>query len=289
MPANSVEKVLEYTTVAASALQDVATATQIPFLNSVCTTCLAIVPIVQNTKFQKERCLRMVEQVHGLLCTLMGLCIFSEDIRSPRILDQVAQYVLALQKFHSCLRAQQGLGTVKRLFKLGEITAQLDSCESELKAASDFFRMVYEVEIESALVDFKVDIDRRHQELLELVSSHSGSFDNASSMGRNSLNTSSGSLSLLPASPKIFHGRDSELADLITTLVTNSPRAAILGPGGMGKTTLAMAALHHPAIVDKFRARHFISCESANTSVDLVIQIGLHLGLSACSQQCPRL
>ncbi|KAJ6556115.1 hypothetical protein B0H19DRAFT_1071248 [Mycena capillaripes] len=262
MSSNSVNKVLEYTTVAASALQDVATATQIPFLNSLLIPdCMRHLRGLQNTKFQKERCLRMVEKVHGLLCVLIGLCIFLEDIRSPKILDQIAQYALTLQKLHSCLRAQQGQGTLKRLFKQGEITAQLDSCESELKAASDIFRMLYGVEIQSALVDLKVDIDKRHQELLELVSSRSGSFDNASSMGRNSLNTRSHYCPSYLFSP----GGD--------------PR-----PGGMGKTTLAMAALHHPAIMDKYSARHFISCESANTSVDLIIQIGLHLGLEPSSQ-----
>jgi predicted AAA+ superfamily ATPase len=80
---------------------------------------------------------------------------------------------------------------------------------------------------------------------------------------------SSGSLSLLPASPKIFHGRENELKDLITILLTDPARITILGPGGMGKTTLAMAALHHPAIVEKYNAIHFISCESANSCSDL--------------------
>jgi hypothetical protein len=44
-----------------------------------------------------------------------------------------------LQKFHSCLRAQQEIGTIKRLFKQNEITAQLDTCEVELKAALQAF------------------------------------------------------------------------------------------------------------------------------------------------------
>ncbi|KAJ7912713.1 P-loop containing nucleoside triphosphate hydrolase protein, partial [Mycena leptocephala] len=98
-------------------------------------------------------------------------------------------------------------------------------------------------------------------------------------IGRRSLNTSSGSLSLLPACPKIFHGRGSELKDLIDILLYNPARAAILGHGGMGKTTLAIAALHDPAIIEKYDLRHFISCESASTCGDLVATIGSHLGL----------
>ncbi|KAJ7471119.1 hypothetical protein FB451DRAFT_1559582 [Mycena latifolia] len=103
-------------------------------------------------------------------------------------------------------------------------------------------------------------------------------------MPGSSFNNSSGSLSLLPASPKIFHGRDSELNDLIRSLLTVSPRVAILGPGGMGKTTLAMAALHHAAIIKKHNLQHFISCESAATIDDLVSIIGTHLGLEPSRQ-----
>ncbi|KAJ6547985.1 P-loop containing nucleoside triphosphate hydrolase protein, partial [Mycena vulgaris] len=88
----------------------------------------------------------------------------------------------------------------------------------------------------------------------------------------------------LPASPKIFHGRDSELNDIIDALLKDSARIAILGPGGMGKTTLAMATLHHAAVTEKYLLRHLISCESAHTSVDLMSIVGSHLGLEPSRQ-----
>jgi hypothetical protein len=37
--------------------------------------------------------------------------------------------------------------------------------------------------IASSLADFTIDTERRHQELLELISSQSGSIDNTSSVG----------------------------------------------------------------------------------------------------------
>jgi hypothetical protein len=52
----------------------------------------------------------------------------------------------------------------------------------------------------------------------------------------------------------------------------------------MGKTTLAVAALHHPIVVEKYAHRHFISCESANSCADLVTTMGLHLGLELSRQ-----
>ncbi|KAJ7928361.1 P-loop containing nucleoside triphosphate hydrolase protein, partial [Mycena leptocephala] len=91
-----------------------------------------------------------------------------------------------------------------------------------------------------------------------------------------------------PASPKIFHGREAELNDLIASLLCDPARVAIMGPGGMGKTTLATAAVHHPAIVEKYGLIHFISCESATTCADLVTSIGSYLGLEPSTQLSKR-
>jgi hypothetical protein len=91
---------------------------------------------------------------------------------------------------------------------------------------------------------------------------------------------SSNSFSMLPSEPKIFHGRESELKHVIEALMQDSPRVAILGGGGMGKTSLARAALHHPDVANKFEHRYFVSAESATNSIELAAQIGLHLGLN---------
>ncbi|KAJ7732221.1 hypothetical protein DFH07DRAFT_990938 [Mycena maculata] len=282
MPQRPPDTILQYTLVVATALRNVSVETQIPFLAGVSNLSLSIVPMIQNTRAQKERCLRMVEEIHRFLCALTGLCLHLEGIRAPKMLDQIAQYAQTLQKFHACLRAQQDLGKIRRLFKQSEITAQLDACEKELKAASNVvivsFKTQYGVGVASAIAELDIDTERRHQELLELISAGSGPLDSASSI-RSSLNSSSASFSLLPASPKIFHGRNSELSELVSILLSDPARAAILGPGGMGKTTLATAALHEPAIIEKYHHRHFMSCESAYTSIDLVTMVGLHLGL----------
>ncbi|KAJ7625988.1 P-loop containing nucleoside triphosphate hydrolase protein, partial [Roridomyces roridus] len=58
-------------------------------------------------------------------------------------------------------------------------------------------------------------------------------------------------------------------------------RIAILGPSGMGKTTLATAALHDPSVVAVYSQRWFIPCECAATSFDIAALIEAHLGLKA--------
>ncbi|KAJ7090083.1 hypothetical protein C8R44DRAFT_591272, partial [Mycena epipterygia] len=56
-------------------------------------------------------------------------------------------------------------------------------------------------------------------------------------------------------------------------------RIAILGAGGMGKTSLARAALHHPDVAAKYEHRFFVACDSTTTSIELAALIGTHLGL----------
>ncbi|KAJ6468852.1 P-loop containing nucleoside triphosphate hydrolase protein, partial [Mycena sanguinolenta] len=85
----------------------------------------------------------------------------------------------------------------------------------------------------------------------------------------------------LPAKPKIFYGRETELEDIMRILHQTAPRIAILGGGGMGKTSLARAALHHLDTPTRFEQRFFISAEPANSSTELAALIGLHIGLNS--------
>ncbi|KAJ7140588.1 hypothetical protein C8R43DRAFT_834540, partial [Mycena crocata] len=85
----------------------------------------------------------------------------------------------------------------------------------------------------------------------------------------------------LPPAPQIFHGRETELSDILKLFGNQTPRIAISGPGGMGKTSLAKAVLHHPQIIQKFeQLRFFVACDSASTTAGLVSVIGAHLGLN---------
>lgn len=86
---------------------------------------------------------------------------------------------------------------------------------------------------------------------------------------------------MLPASPKIFHGREKELEQIVSTLLQDHvSRIAILGPGGIGKSALALAALHHPGIASKFASQSFfISCDSCDSISSLISRLATYFGL----------
>jgi Cdc6-like AAA superfamily ATPase len=92
--------------------------------------------------------------------------------------------------------------------------------------------------------------------------------------------SSSTSLALLPPEPKIFHGRDTELSAIIHSFSHEVPRIAILGAGGMGKTSLARALLHHPEITSRYEQHcFFVPCDTVSTTIQLAGLIGAHIGL----------
>ena len=76
---------------------------------------------------------------------------------------------------------------------------------------------------------------------------------------------------VLPPPSELMIGRDKEKSKILDTLLDENPaRIAILGAGGMGKTTLALSSLHDPAVIEHFSSRYFVSCEAVTSTSALV-------------------
>jgi tetratricopeptide (TPR) repeat protein len=82
-------------------------------------------------------------------------------------------------------------------------------------------------------------------------------------------------LSRLPPKPVIFYGRDKEVTDIVNGMCRADDHAgpciAILGPGGIGKTTLAVATMEHPTVIEKFGHNRFcVPCDGATSDSALL-------------------
>ncbi|KAF8199754.1 hypothetical protein K438DRAFT_1966123 [Mycena galopus ATCC 62051] len=291
-----VASIIQYTTLAATTARDIAADSgQVPFLGAVASLTLSIVKSVELLKSNKRECLQMVENIHEILCALIKLYSKSQmdGILPPRcymisrnlqgissaslIFSGDLEHISTLQKIYAFVEAQQGMGKIKRLLKQADTSMQLELCKAELKASVDTFRTQSGLFVLSTISEMTQNEEQRHKELLELLeenpdwmSSERYSVSSSSAFimkprlrllkvnGTPSIiQNSSESLSMLPGYPSIFHGREKELQEVVDSLQGDAARVAILGPGGMGKTSLAAAVLHHSDVTNKYPNRYF--------------------------------
>ncbi|KAJ6496359.1 hypothetical protein C8R45DRAFT_926864 [Mycena sanguinolenta] len=258
-----------------------------PILNTV-SSLLKLVPV--NVKQNKKECAEILENIYQVLFAIIDLYIKSEAAGSltPAITEHVGRFMKTLHKIYIYIEAQQDRNKWTQLFHNIEMNNLVKNCHAELHEAKKNFGVgptiscfvmrlsTFQIGTGSAVFkdieEMKKAAETKHKELLELISTISETHSTTEG--------SSNSFSLLPSKPKIFHGRETELAYIMKMLLNQqSSRIAILGGGGMGKTSLARAALHHPDTLTRFKDRFFVSAEPVTTSIELAALIGLHVGL----------
>ncbi|KAF8196274.1 hypothetical protein K438DRAFT_1760443 [Mycena galopus ATCC 62051] len=199
--------------------------------------------------------------IHEVLYAIVHLHMKSEPAGSipPSMLDNIGEFLKTLHKIYMFIEAQQQGNKIKHLFCSNEINKLLHDCHAGLKQAQEVF--CTQTQILSDIRDFTDKVKLMHRELMELIEKQSdaSTLSERSSvyLGGNQSKNSSNSFSLLPSKPKIFHGREQELDYILKLISQCSPRITVLGGGGMGKTSLARAVLHHPDTCFKFEHRFF--------------------------------
>ena len=101
-------------------------------------------------------------------------------------------------------------------------------------------------------------------------------------MTRVDQNASIASSAQMPVPPTIFIGRDAVVNKIADHLVSGDiarSRVFILAPGGMGKTSTALAVMKHPSVMKKFaKERQFwVPCISANSPSTFLAHLSRHL------------
>ncbi|KAJ7095613.1 hypothetical protein C8R44DRAFT_951063 [Mycena epipterygia] len=256
-----------------------------PFVQAIANTTLALIVAVRDVKRNKNECAQLMERIYSLVYAIISIHIKSETAGTlpPATLHHIAKFTETLHKIYTFVQTQQDGNTIKHFFRRGEMKTLLNDCHTGLKAALEGLEIEASSSISDNITEMQSNMDRMHNELLEMISNLSDgtTSDRTSSIYSSTTcpENSSKSISMLPAEPKIFHGRKSELEDIVSSLSKESARIAILGAGGIGKTSLAKVALHHPYVTGKYQHRFFIGCDSATTSIDLAAIIGSHLEL----------
>ncbi|KAJ7461209.1 hypothetical protein FB451DRAFT_1498459, partial [Mycena latifolia] len=219
-----------------------------------------------------------------LVYAIIQLHIKSEPagILPPATLEHIGDFTKTLHKIYTFCEAQQDGNKLKLLFRQNETNKLFNECRAGLQQASEVLKIATGGTILTDALKLRENTQKLHEELLDLIQN---TIDQQSSDRSSSIYTttdsqnSSTSFGILPAKPKIFHGRESELNDILKVFNEESPRIAILGAGGIGKISLARAALHHPDISSKYEESFFVACDSATTGTELAALVGSILEL----------
>ncbi|KAK7030023.1 ATPase-AAA-core domain-containing protein, partial [Favolaschia claudopus] len=259
--------------------------------------------VLQNVKRNQDDCARLVEHIPTLLTAIVDLHMKAEPVGiiSAAMLFSLGQFTETLAKIYTYVEAQLGGRTLKHFFRQGDINTLLKTSYAGLEQAKATFKINILTGISGDIVQMQNTLDNMHDELLESIASvtevaseknssiyHSSRISqtrcvlwktNQIISGTENFCCSSVSLSILPAKPTIFYGREMEVTNILRLLQLPSPRIAILGAGGMGKTSLARVALHEREVTARYETRIFVSCDATNTGIEIANYVGLQLGL----------
>ncbi|KAJ7925559.1 P-loop containing nucleoside triphosphate hydrolase protein [Mycena leptocephala] len=282
-------------------LETLASSLKSPLLTAMANTTLSVLKNMQTVKQNKNECSQLMEQTYELLNAILIVHIKSDTGGElpPSVLAHIGKFTETLHKIHTFVEAQQNGSKVKKFFRQGEMSTLLNDCKAGLQQGFEFFQ-VSMVNHMKDITQMQEDAEKRNTEVLAMIEalSDTTSSDRSSSVRKfystenqimnvaqisglySGSHNSSNSISMLPSEPKIFHGRDSELSDILHLFSQGTPKIAILGAGGMGKTSLARAVIHHTEITERYNQhRFFVACDPAATQVELAALIGAHVGL----------
>ncbi|KAK6977240.1 ATPase-AAA-core domain-containing protein [Favolaschia claudopus] len=258
-----------------------------PFIHTLSTTATTLADALQNVKRNQDECSKLAEHIPTLLTAIVDLHMQSKPVGtlSTAMLHHLGEFTETLAKIYTYIEAQLGGRTMKNFFRQADTSMLLKTCYAGLEQAKATFKLQMNVSVSvlGDIVQMQSTLDNMYDELLESITSVTelGSETNSLIYHSSTISKiSSGSLSVLPARPTIFHGREMEVASILKLLQLPSPRIAILGAGGMGKTTLARVILHEREVTARYETRMFVSCDATNSGIDIAGIIGLHLGLT---------
>ncbi|KAJ7210998.1 P-loop containing nucleoside triphosphate hydrolase protein, partial [Mycena rebaudengoi] len=294
--ATSFENLIQYTILAATTAENIAETAKVPFLGSTATLCLSITTSIQTIRSNREEYVEILEHIHEILCIIVQLDSTSEirGVLPTALLYDIAKFTEALEKVFMVLNGQQKgtLGKIKGFFRQPEAAEKVETCKQELSRMVGLFKAQVTGSTLSQMGQMKKDAKEQHEKLVALLEKDSTLTRSDRSSMAGTLaglkNNSSGSFGLLPPCPQIFNGRESELQDVVNILIQDSAHIAILGAGGMGKTSLATAALHNPQVEAKYSHRYFVPCHSSPTCTELAVTIADHIGLEKGSNMAKK-
>ncbi|KZV71423.1 hypothetical protein PENSPDRAFT_751811 [Peniophora sp. CONT] len=262
------------------ALGIAAQATQsVPYLGAVSTALTELMKIQDEVDVCKDECRAVMDdarQIRSLIKTFRDKCVESgrgESVLSITLREAFTELerivlgcIVALQRCK--VDSKRKRDRVRLYLKRSELTRDVKDCAAKVGKALQQFNTTLQVDQVVLLEDIRSVV----HDIREAQSS---------SVSQRML-PSSEAWSLRAAS-NIFYGREVEVEHVVRLIMSQDPaRVAVLGPGGIGKTSIALAILHHPEVETLYgERRSFLSCEAITTAGGIIRALAEALGLPA--------
>ncbi|KAH7101100.1 P-loop containing nucleoside triphosphate hydrolase protein, partial [Auriculariales sp. MPI-PUGE-AT-0066] len=174
------------------------------------------------------------------------------DSLPPEVEGSLSHLLSVVRAINDVLQRTSTLGRVQKILQRTTLAVEVKSLRQDLDAAMQTFRLSIILSTSRYLQREETrtkESSERVLKMLESVPPLTATWD------------------LLPPAPHYLFGRDTELGLVTSCLCQRAEQGAslvLLGLGGVGKTSLVLAALHDVRLAQAYSSRRlFISCESA--------------------------
>ncbi|KZV71426.1 hypothetical protein PENSPDRAFT_751814 [Peniophora sp. CONT] len=244
----------------------------VPYLGAISTALQAFLKVHDEVEQCKDECKAAMDdaqQIASLIIKFRDRCIASgkgDSALTVTVREAFTELESILLRCITTLQkcrvdSQRKRDRLRLYWKRADLLKSVKKCAADMGKALQRFDRTLNIDIAFVLEGIDVKVDNIRATLQSPITPQEIIASSITPTWR------------LRAAPHIFFGRESEVQLAIDLIVHQAPaRVAILGAGGIGKTSIALSVLHHPDVEALYQGRRcFVSCEAA-TSADGVIR-----------------
>ncbi|EJD39068.1 hypothetical protein AURDEDRAFT_187528 [Auricularia subglabra TFB-10046 SS5] len=297
------------------ALREVADGLNIPYAKGIAGLAVLITDSVQLVTTNREACERLADHVCQVVVAIINQMSGKENI-SPQLKFNIQQLTDTLQKIHKFVQEQAKRTYFSRFIRSQDDVDLIKQYSDDLRHALDLFGLRSTIIIQHQLhrstviaqeYDNKIlqTVQRNHKMYMRAIRGDDGEEieddvqeENVDAEGQDEEGLQAEAARsktqlaleweepLLHPRPPIFYGREAIMDDILGLIAPaedappSPARIAILGAPGIGKSSLALSALHNARTSARYaHRRYYVACEGVRSDSALLRRLAEHFEL----------